>query len=377
MLKNTARVLSVAGLMAASFSTFATTYPLTVTDLSGQEVTLDKAPQRIILQDGRDILALAVLDKSDPFKRVVAWNNLLKTTDSGTWDMLKSKWPESSKILDMGFTDKGQVDLETVISKKPDLMIAQVRAKNSLAQAGVLDKLAALHIPVVFVDYEADPAKDTAPSIELLGKIVNQEDNARAYTAFYNEHFQNIQKVVAAIKNKPNVFIEPIAGRDDSCCFTHGDAGWGKLIQAVGADNIGTKLLPGASGTVSLEQVISMKPDVYIMTGSARPSKNGSVTHILPFGYGANEASIDKEAKVLLSRTGVAQIPAVSSQHVYGVYHQFYNHPYNIVGMEYLAKFIYPEQFKNLDPAKTYHELVRNYTHLPDQDFILGWFPKK
>lgn len=377
MLKNTARVLSVAGLMAASFSTFATTYPLTVTDLSGQKVTLDKAPQRIILQDGRDILALAVLDKVDPFKRVVAWNNLLKTTDSGTWDMLKSKWPEASKILDMGFTDKGQVDLETVISKKPDLMIAQVRAKNSLAQAGVLDKLAALHIPVVFVDYEADPAKDTAPSIELLGKIVNQEDNARAYTAFYNEHFQNIQKVVAAIKNKPNVFIEPIAGRDDSCCFTHGDAGWGKLIQAVGADNIGTKLLPGASGTVSLEQVISMKPDVYIMTGSARPSKNGSVTHILPFGYGANEASIDKEAKVLLSRTGVAQIPAVSSQHVYGVYHQFYNHPYNIVGMEYLAKFIYPEQFKNLDPAKTYHELVRNYTHLPDQDFILGWSPKK
>ncbi|MFU2318466.1 ABC transporter substrate-binding protein [Rahnella sp. PCH160] len=377
MLKNTARVLSVAGLMAASFSTFATTYPLTVTDLSGQKVTLDKAPQRIILQDGRDILALAVLDKADPFKRVVAWNNLLKTTDSGTWDMLKSKWPESSKILDMGFTDKGQVDLETVISKKPDLMIAQIRAKNSLAQAGVLDKLAALHIPVVFVDYEADPAKDTAPSIELLGKIVNQEDNARAYTAFYNEHFQNIQKAVAGIKNKPDVFIEPIAGRDDSCCFTHGDAGWGKLIQAVGADNIGTKLLPGASGTVSLEQVISMKPDVYIMTGSARPSKNGSVTHILPFGYGANEASIDKEAKVLLSRTGVAQIPAVSGQHVYGVYHQFYNHPYNIVGMEYLAKFIYPEQFKNLDPAKTYHDLVRNYTNLPDQDFILGWSPKK
>ncbi|MBV6816469.1 ABC transporter substrate-binding protein [Rahnella sp. PD12R] len=377
MLKNTARVLSVAGLMAASFSTFATTYPLTVTDLSGQKVTLDKAPQRIILQDGRDILALAVLDKADPFKRVVAWNNLLKTTDSGTWDMLKSKWPESSKILDMGFTDKGQVDLETVISKKPDLMIAQVRAKNSLAQAGVLDKLAALHIPVVFVDYEADPAKDTAPSIELLGKIVNQEDNARAYTAFYNEHFRSIQKAVAAIKNKPNVFIEPIAGRDDSCCFTHGDAGWGKLIQAVDANNIGTKLLPGASGTVSLEQVISMKPDVYIMTGSARPSKNGSVTHILPFGYGANEASIDKEAKVLLSRTGVAQIPAVSSQHVYGVYHQFYNHPYNIVGMEYLAKFIYPEQFKNLDPAKTYHDLVRNYTNLPDQDFILGWSPKK
>jgi len=69
--------------------------------------------------------------------------------------------------------------------------------------------------------------------------------------------------------------------------------------------------------------------------------------------------------------------PAVSASHVYGVYHQFYNHPYNIVGMEYLAKFIYPEQFKDLDPAKTYHDIVRNFTNLPDQDFILGWTPKK
>ena len=376
MYKNTARVLSVAGLMAASFSTFATTYPLTVTDLAGQKVTIDKAPQRVILQDGRDLLALAVLDKANPFQHVVAWNNLLKKTDSGTWDMLKSKWPESAKILDMGFSDKGQIDLETVIAKKPDLMIAQLRAKDSLAQAGVLDKLAGLHIPVVFLDYELDPAKNTAASIDLLGKVMNQEDNARAYTQFYNEHLQSIQKAVAGIKNKPNVFIEPIAGRDDSCCFTHGNAGWGKLIQAVGANNIGSTLLPGASGTVSLEQVISMKPDVYIMTGSARP-KGGSVTHILPFGYGADEASIDKEAAVLTHRTGVAQIPAVSDKRVYAIYHQFYNHPYNIVGMEYLAKFIYPQQFKNVDPAKTYHDIVRNYTNLPDQDLILGWSAKK
>jgi len=133
-----------------------------------------------------------VLDKANPFQHVVAWNNLLKKSDSGTWDMLKSKWPESAKILDMGFNDKGQVDLETVIAKKPDLMIAQLRAKDSLAQAGVLDKLAALHIPVLFVDYELDPAKNTAPSIELLGKVMNQEDNARAYTTFYIQIYQSL-----------------------------------------------------------------------------------------------------------------------------------------------------------------------------------------
>ncbi|GAB2935677.1 ABC transporter substrate-binding protein [Hafnia psychrotolerans] len=376
MLKNTARVLSVSGLMAISFASFATTYPLTVTDLDGQKLTFTKAPQRIILQDGRDILSLAVLDKANPFQHVVAWNNLLKKTDSGTWDMLKSKWPDSAKILDMGFSDKGQVDLETVIAQKPDLMVAQLRAKDSLKEAGVLDKLSALKIPVLFVDYERDPAKNTAPSIELLGKVLNQEDNARAYSTFYQQHYQHIQQVVASVNPKPKVFIEAIAGRSDSCCFTHGDSGWGKLVQAVGADNIGTDLLPGASGDVSLEKVISMKPDAYIMTGSARPS-NGSVSHILPLGYGADQASVDREGLALLSRNGISQISAVTDKRAYGVYHQFYDHPYNIVGMEYLAKFIYPQQFKDLDPAKTYHDLVRNYTQLPDTAFIFGWSEAK
>ncbi|STS80885.1 Solute-binding periplasmic protein of iron/siderophore ABC transporter [Klebsiella pneumoniae] len=35
--------------------------PWTVTDLDGRQVTLAKEPQRIILQDGRDIMTLALL----------------------------------------------------------------------------------------------------------------------------------------------------------------------------------------------------------------------------------------------------------------------------------------------------------------------------
>lgn len=375
LLNKATRALAVAGLLASSFAAFATTYPLTVTDISGQKITFQSEPQRVIVQDGRDMLSLAVLDKSNPFKRVVAWNNLLKTTDAGTWDLLKGKWPESAKILDMGFSDKGQVDLETVIAKKPDLMIAQLRAKTSLQQAGVIDKLNALHVPVLFIDYNTDPAKDTAPSIELLGKVLNQEKNAAAYSAFYTQHYQHIQQAIANIKQRPNVFIEPLAGRSDSCCFTHGDAGWGKLIEAVGAKNIGSALLPGASGEVSLEKVISMKPDVYIFSGSKHTGKGQ--TTMMPFGYSASQEEVDKEASVLTSRTGVAQVPAVEQGRVYGVYHQFYNHPYNIVGMEYLAKFIYPQQFATLDPAHTYHEIIKQFTDLPDAPFIFGWQPKK
>jgi iron complex transport system substrate-binding protein len=43
-------------------------------------------------------------------------------------------------------------------------MIAQLRAKPALTESGVIGKLSALNIPVLFVDYEVNPARDTAPA---------------------------------------------------------------------------------------------------------------------------------------------------------------------------------------------------------------------
>lgn len=65
----------------------------------------------------------------------------------------------------MGFGDKGEVELESVLSKRPDLMIAQLRAKPSLADNGIINKLKALNIPLVFVDYEVNPVRNTAPAL--------------------------------------------------------------------------------------------------------------------------------------------------------------------------------------------------------------------
>lgn len=66
-------------LISTPLCSFAAQYPLTVTDLDGRAITLQHEPQRIILQDGRDIMAMALLDRDNPFRRVVAWNNGQKT----------------------------------------------------------------------------------------------------------------------------------------------------------------------------------------------------------------------------------------------------------------------------------------------------------
>jgi iron complex transport system substrate-binding protein len=114
------KALLGAALLLSPLLAFAQSWPVTVKDIDNRTVTLPQEPQRIILQDGRDILTLAMLEPKDPFAKVVAWNNLPKKQDSETWNVLKRKWPEAEQILDMKFSDQGNVDLESVISRKPD-----------------------------------------------------------------------------------------------------------------------------------------------------------------------------------------------------------------------------------------------------------------
>lgn len=369
------KALLGAALLLSPLLAMAQNWPVTVNDIDNRTVTIPQAPQRIILQDGRDILTLAMLERDNPFANVVAWNNLPKKQDTETWNVLKRKWPEAEKILDMKFSDQGNVDLETVISRQPDLMIAQLRAKPSLVQSGVLAKLEALHVPVVFVDYELHPVENTVPSIALLGKVLGQRERAQAYIDFYQQRLDKIQQRLAKVAKKPLVFIEPIAGvagLDNGCCFTHARNGWGGLVEAAGGVNIGSQLLPGASGNVSVEKIISLNPDYYLMTGSKRPAKG---TAIIPFGYNVAESDVAAAFNALVSRQGVSSIPAVAQGHTGALYHHFYNNPYNIIAIEALSKIFYPTHFNDVDPLADYHELIKNFTQIPDDNIILSFTP--
>jgi len=365
----TSLLLACAGIF--STQALATSYPLTLTDTAGQSITLKQEPKRVVVQDGRDILTLALLDRADPFSRLVAWNNLLKKSDGATWDILKSKWPEANNVIDMGFSDKGEVNLESVIAKQPDLMIAQLRSKPSLEQTGVLAQLKSLGVPVLFIDTMLKPVENTPKSVTLLGEALDREKEAKQYTDYYQQHYQHIIDKTTSVEPKPLVFVEAKAGLNglESCCFTHAHVGWGGMVEAVGARNIGSELLPGATGDVSLEKVISMKPDVYIVSGSQWASKTNAA---VPFGYGVTKEQVDAAFARMKQRPGFAQVKAIKDQRFYGIYHNFYNHPYNIVGLEYLAKFIYPSQFQDLDPANTYSEILKRFTEVPEGQGILG-----
>lgn len=352
----------------------ATEYPLTVTDMAGRQVTIPSEPKHVVIQDGRDVMALAVLDRENPFKRVIAWNNLLKRSDMGTWDQLAKQWPESRKILDMKFSDGGDVNIETVLSKQPDLVIAQLRAKPAFEQDGVLRRMKQVNVPVLFVDTGVHPVKNAAASVALLGKVLNKEDNAKEYDAFYQQHLAKVQSIVKKAQAEgakaPTVFFEAHAGARgaNDCCFTHSTFGWGGLVKAAGGDNLGLQLLNGPTGVIAMEKVLALQPDIYMMSG-AQWSSSKSLG--IPFGYKATEEQIQTAFSELLARPGFDQLKAVKNHRVYGVYHQFYNHPYNIIGIEILTKIFYPQAAADLDPVADYNALLSNFTQIDGKGFAL------
>ncbi|MBX4355608.1 hypothetical protein K4G97_25825, partial [Mycobacterium tuberculosis] len=77
-----------------------------------------------------------------------------------------------------------------------------------------------------------------------------REPQPQALPHHHRQQLQSIRQKTATLTPKANVFVEALAGNSDACCFTHGHSGWGGLVEAVGANNIGSQLLPGASGFV-------------------------------------------------------------------------------------------------------------------------------
>jgi iron complex transport system substrate-binding protein len=245
-----------------------------------------------------------------------------------------------------------------VVAARPDLLVFQTRARTSLENAGVAQKLAALKIPVVFVDSDLDPVTNSQKTIALLGKVLNRESEAKAYLDFYQSRLSKIESITTKHGKKPLVFVEAKAGQGGAaaCCFTHGDVYWGKLVTSAGGVNLGSSLLPGATGEVTLETVLGKQPDVYVMTGT-QFSGNTSVAPPFGFGAGVQQTAIDSALTLLQKRPGFAQLKASQNGRVYGIYHQFYASTWNILSLEYLSQAFYPDSAKELDTAASLRDL--------------------
>ncbi len=339
---------------------------LKITDIEGREVELKAPVQRMYLGESRILYLAGLLDREKPLDRIVGWGTDLQSTDPDTINAYKAKFPEIEKIPEIGSFNQGAFSAESVIDLKPDVMVLTKSAYKSAQEIGAVETLEKVGIPTVVIDFREAPLKTTVPSVELLGKMMGKEDKAAEFATYYNEQLETIRSRVEKTTTKPVSFIYTAAGLND-CCSTFGNSNLGTLLEFAGGKNLGSELLPGPTGVVAEEKVLSSNPEHIIVTGSDwknQPNKKPDAGYV-NLGYEANPAESLKQLEALMAQPGWSGLKAVKDKQVHAVWHQFYTAPYNVFAAMQFAKWLHPEEFKDVDPTALYKEFHEKFLPVP------------
>ncbi len=185
--KSTARRLLpvvAAGALALASTTVASAETVTVTDIAGRTVTLEKDPRKVVLGEGRMIYTLALLDRGDPFQRVVGWKDDMIKFDPDAYRKYLAAFPSASSLPNFGSPYSGEWNLEAVIALGTELVVMNLGNLLRARESGIIQRLEAAGVATVFVDFRQDPTSNTVPSIQLLGRILDKRDEADAFTDF-------------------------------------------------------------------------------------------------------------------------------------------------------------------------------------------------
>ncbi|MCM2463220.1 ABC transporter substrate-binding protein [Pseudomonas sp. LARHCG127] len=336
-----------------------------VTDLLGRQVKVHLPVRRVILGEGRQLYLVAALDTQNPIERIVGWRKDLIQSDPDTYGAYLRKYPDIAKIPTFGGFEDGTFDIEQAISQRPDVIILNIEAQHATEDARYIEKLDALGIPVVYVDFRNNPMQNTEPTMRLFGQLFGKQARAEAFIDFRNQQIRRVTDVIEARHPaRPKVFIERIGGYTDDCCLSFGNENFGLFVEMAGGDNIAKGIIPTTFGQLNAEQVVVANPAQVVVT-SANWEAFAPGGHWVGVGPGADLAQARQKLAWYTQRPAYAGIKAQDDQAFHAIWHQFYNSPYQFVAIQQLAKWFHPTLFADLDPDASFRQLHEQFLPVP------------
>jgi iron complex transport system substrate-binding protein len=278
-------------------------FPVTITDDANREVTIEKAPEKIVsIQTSNTEIAFA-LGLGDKIIGVSDYDNFP---------------PEVEKIEKVGAQD---INAELVLSLLPDM--ALVTDYHYKTHPDVLQKFEEAGIEVIVVGSAAS-FEDVYRKIEMIGEATGSKTNAEEIVTDMKERLQTIKdKAAESDTDKKKVWVEVSPAPD---IFTTGQNTFmHEMLESIQAENAAG----GQEGWVKMteEEIVKLNPDVIITT----------------YGY-----YVENPTDGVLKREGWAEVPAIKNGDVFDVDSDTVTRPGPrlIEGVEKLAELIYPEIFK-------------------------------
>ena len=330
----------------------------TVTDLAGRSVAVKLPVEKVVLGDTDSINAFAAVAGEDFLDYIVGGLGDFQGNYPDLYQAYLEAYPEMASVPSVG--GLYEPNTEKIISLQPDVFILPLWTVSQQTTPDI-DKLEEAGIPTVFIDFTIDPyGGNQIKSLSLLGKLLGMEERADEVIEFYDGEIRKVIDVVAALdEEKPKVYLE---------IGMYGASDWGASGVSMGASSIdyagGDNIAKGAlseQGMLSKEYVLRTNPpDVIVIClspffgASADGDKFG-------FGTSTTKAQLAAMAQGYLDRDGWSGLDAVKEGMVHFYYSGLTFSIDNFAILQFMATWLYPDTFADLDPMANLEEFYELY----------------
>lgn len=327
------------------------------TDAAGREVRLAKPAERIATNESLLILSLALIEP-DPISRLAGWA-APQRIDRGFYNDLRQRFPAIDGIPVAGGVVASKTSPEAILAVRPDVYLVSIWDNGWMDIATTLESAG---VPVVFLDGPhnngSGPADTAIFSLELLGKVIGREAEARNFGEFLRPHYQRITDRTKGVARK-SVLVDAHAGA--ICCSTPGrENRMTDYLRLAGGESIAADM-PGYDGKLSAEFVLERDPDIYIATGGPHLAAQGG---LVLGGDVSAEAAAQSFTRVI-SNDVRAHFTAVREGRAHAASHQLSISVLNILVFQCYAKWIHPDLFEDIAPSETLAEINRRFLSVP------------
>ena len=275
-------------------------YPVTMTDATGTDVTIEEDPDRLV--------ALA------PSAAQILWEIGADGEVVGMPQGFYTGYLNGTEGKTDVVTDDGSVIAEAVVGSEPDLVLAPNVVSNetveSLRDSGL----------TVYRFENAEGLEDVYAKIELYGRLTGNYDEAGRVSARMQGQVEAVRDAVSEEEN-PRVFFSLGGG------YTAGENTFiGQLVEAAGGDNIAAGEINSSSGygVLSDEVVAREDPEWIVQNGQF-----GTVPRTAAF----NESTAVQEGNVVkVDRNFMTQ-----------------NGPRNVQPLKQMAQAFHPDASERVD----------------------------
>lgn len=273
-------------------------FPVTITDVYGSKVTLDKEPQRIVALAPSTVEILYKLGLGD---------KIVGVTDYCDYPSEALEKPKVGSF--------NGLNMEKIIEAKPDIVLAGAGISKQEFQ-----RLTDLKLNVIVT--EARELSQIPETIMMVGEATGTSEKAKAMADDITGKIDEIKSKVEKA-NKVKAYFVLSFGKEGN--WTAGKGTFlSDLISAAGGENVSDDV--DGWKEYSIEKLVEKNPDVILLSGMISNGTNKALDN--ENGYKDLEAV--KSGKVFILEDNLVQRPG----------------PRIVEGLELIAKALHPEIFK-------------------------------